>query len=46
MPNKDGILLKDLPNGKVQLLDVMLTEKFMPELVTTEKVLLLLKLTP
>jgi hypothetical protein len=46
MPNKDGILLKDLPNGKDQLLDVTLTEKFMPELVIMVKVLLLLKLMP
>lgn len=45
MPTQDGILLKDFPNGKVQLLDVMLTEKFMPELVIMEKVQLLLKLT-
>lgn len=37
MPNQDGILLKDFPNGKVQLLDVTLVEKFMPELVQTKK---------
>lgn len=38
MPIMDGILQKDLLNGRVQLLDVMLVEKFMPVLVIMEKV--------